>query len=244
MAQPGTPVRPTLQVVDPRRLRRRRQILAAAWAGSVALAFVIGRYVLLPGADTLMARLVESQAALAEYRQRLSEVEQHLANVERAEQIARLGNENVQRTLAQREAELADLRRQLTLYERLIGPQAQRHPLTVQELNLRQDEAGYAFSVLLTQTQDVRRGSEGRLKLSVEGLGDGRPQRLPWNDLVPPDASEGLPYDFRYFQRVEGRIILPDGFLPHTIHVELRGRNGETVQRSLPWQQALTQGTN
>lgn len=244
MAQPGSPEMPTLRVIDPRRARRSRQILVAAWIASVALAFVIGRYVLLPGADTLSARLSESQAALAETRHQLQEVEQRLANVERAEQIARLGNENVQQTLADKDAELAEVRREITLYKRLIGPQAERHPLSVQDLAVREDEAGFAFSALLTQTQDVRRGSEGKLTLSVEGQRAGRPERLPWSSLVPSDAADGLPYDFRYFQRVEGRIILPDGFLPHTIHVQLRGRSGESVQRSLPWQQAMTQGTN
>ncbi len=244
MAQPGSPEMPTLRVIDPRRARRGRQILVAVWLGSVALAFVIGRYVLLPGADTLNARLAESQAALSEHRQRLAEVEQRLANVERAEQIARLGNENVQQTLAAKDAELAEVRREITLYKRLIGPQAERHPLSVQELGLREDDAGFAFSALLTQTQDVRRGSEGRLTVSVEGQREGRPERLPWSSLVPSAIAEGLAYDFRYFQRVEGRIILPDGFLPHTLHVHLRGRNGESVQRSLPWQQAMTQGTH
>lgn len=244
MAQPGTPVMPTLRVIDPRRARRSRQILIAAWLSSVLLAFVIGRYVLLPGADTLSARLSESQSALSEHRQRLSEVEQRLANVERAEQIARLGNENVQQTLAKKDAELAEVRQELTLYKRLIGSQAERQPLSVQELSLREDEVGFAFSAILTQTQDVRRGSEGRLTLSVEGLREGRPERLAWSELVPADAAEGLAYDFRYFQRVDGRIMLPDGFLPHTVHVQLRGKGGESVQRSLPWQQAMTQGTS
>lgn len=244
MAQPGSPVMPTLRVIDPRRARRRRQILVTAWLASVALAFVVGRYLLLPGADTLSARLAESQAALSESRQRLDEVEQRLANVERAEQIARLGNENVQQTLAEKDAELADIRRELALYRRLVGPQAERHPLSVQELSLREDEAGYAFSAVLTQTQDVRRGSEGRLTLSVEGQRDGRPERLAWKDLVPVDAADGLAYDFRYFQRIDGRIMLPDGFLPHTIHVQLRGKGGESVQRSLPWQQATNLGTS
>lgn len=244
MAQPGSPVMPTLRVIDPRRARRRRQILIVAWLASVALAFVVGRYVLLPGADTLSARLGESQAALAEHRQRLSEVEQRLANVERAEQIARLGNENVQQTLAAKDAELAEVRRELTLYKRLVGPQAERQPLSVQELSLSEDEAGFAFSAVLTQTQDVRRGSEGRLTLSVEGQRNGLPERLPWSKLVPAAAAEGLAYDFRYFQRVDGRIMLPDGFLPHTIHVQLRGKGGESVQRSLPWQQAMNPGTS
>ena len=47
---------------------------------------VIGRYVLLPGADTLNARLAESQAALSEHRQRLAEVEQRLRSTAGAEE--------------------------------------------------------------------------------------------------------------------------------------------------------------
>ena len=232
---------PTLRVVDPRRVRRQRLWLLSFWLFSIALAYVIGRYVMIPDAGGLRAALQQSRTAQAELRQRLGETEQRLINIERAEQIARMANENIQAAIVDKDVELGRLRRDLALYERLIGAEAERQGLSVHEVALRPAPEGgsVAFSVIVTQTRDLRSGTVGRLTLSVEGQRDGRLERLDWPDLVPAEAAEGLSYDFRYFQRVEGRILLPEGFQPLTVHVLLVGRGGERSERSVRWEQAL-----
>lgn len=235
---------PTLRVIDPRRVRRQRRLVWSLWLFSIALAYIVGRYVMIPDAGGLRANLQQSRAAQAELRQRLAETEQRLVNIERAEQIARLANENVQAALADKDAELSHLRRNQALYERLIGPDAERQGLTIHEVGLRPATEGgsVAFNVIATQTRDLRSSTAGRLTLSVEGQRQGRLERLEWADLAPPDAGDGLSYDFRYFQRIEGRILLPEDFQPLTLHVRLNGRNGEQAERSLRWDQALAGG--
>lgn len=242
MAQPGHPVMPTLRVIDPRHVRRRRWWLSALWLSSLVLAYVVGRYVMIPDAGGLRAALGDAQAVQQEQGRRLAETEQRLANLERAEQIARLANERIQTALAEKEEELSAMRRELALYQRLIGPDAQRQGLAVHELVLRPARQGgsVAFSVVATQNRDVQSGSAGRLTLSIEGQRDGRLERLDWPTLAPPEAADGLAYDFRYFQRIEGRFLLPEDFQPLTVRVQLRGRNGETAERSLRWDEAMS----
>ncbi len=245
MQSPGLPPMPTLRVIDPRRARRQQWLLIVAWVLSVTMGYVIGRYVMIPEAGGLAASLAEATASNAELRTRLEEVEQRLANVERAEQIARLANENVQSALAGKDTEIANLRRDLALYNRLLGPEAERQDLTVYDVELDAADGGsYAFAVVLTQTQDTRRGSEGRLTLSIEGQRDGKMERLAWADLAAPDQAEGLAYDFRYFQRVEGRFILPAGFQPHSIRVRAHGRGQEQAERTLAWDQVTIKPLN
>lgn len=245
MQTSGQPPMPTLRVIDPRRARRQRLWLAGLWLLSLALVYILGRYIMIPDAGGLLGSLGEARDTLAATRQRLSEAEQRLTNLERSEQIARLANENVQSALAAKDTEITRLRRDLALYERLIGPNAERQGLSVYELSLTPaDNGSVAFSAVLTQTRDVRRGSEGMLTLAVEGERGGRPARVDWPELVPAQAAEGLRFDFRYFQRLDGRIMLPSDFQPHVVRVRLRGSNGEAVERTLRWDQITSKGEN
>lgn len=244
MVQSGQSPMPTLRVIDPRRARRQRLWLLVLWLSSVAIAYVVGRYVIIPDAGGLRAQLEQTRAAESELRRRLGETEQRLANLERAEQIARMANENVQVALTDKEAELARLRRDLALFERLFGPDVERQGLSVQEVSVQPSSNGDSvrFSVIATRTREVRGNQTGRLTLSVEGQHEGRLQRLDWADLAPTDSEQGLDYDFRYFQRIEGSFLLPEGFQPLTIQVRLIGRDGERAERSVRWQQALVSG--
>lgn len=236
---------PSLRIVDPQRVRRQRLLLLAAWLLTVVAAYAVGRYVMIPRAGTLSAELAQSQAALEAGRRRLAEVEQRLSVVERSEQIARLANENVQGALAAKDDEIAQLRRDLAVYDRLIGPGAQRQPLDLHELVLRPSEDGsVAFSALLTQSSDPRGNTTGRLTLAVEGQRAGRTERVEWPALVPTRAADGLDFEFRYFQRLEGRITLPGDFQPHTVHVRLAPRAGGAVERTLEWDRVAQQGTS
>ncbi|MBX3727131.1 MAG: hypothetical protein KF823_14575 [Xanthomonadales bacterium] len=245
MSLSGHTPMPSLRIVDPQRVRRQRLLLVAAWLLTVLAAYVVGRYVMIPQAGTLAADLAQSQAALEVNRRRLAEIEQRLAVVERSEQIARLANENVQGALAAKDDEIAQLRRDLAVYDRLIGPGAQRQPLDLHELVLRpSDDGSVAFSALLTQSNDPRGSTAGRLTLAIEGQRSGRTERLEWPALVPSRSAEGLGFDFRYFQRLEGRITLPGDFQPHTVHVRLAPRGGSAVERTLDWRRVAQQGTS
>ncbi|MDZ3824029.1 MAG: DUF6776 family protein [Pseudoxanthomonas sp.] len=245
MSLSGHTPMPSLRIVDPQRVRRQRLLLLAGWLLTVLAAYAVGRYVMIPQAGTLAADLAQSQAALEVNRRRLADIEQRLAVVERSEQIARLANENVQGALAAKDDEIAQLRRDLAVYDRLIGPGAQRQPLDLHELVLRPSEDGsVAFSALVTQSSDPRGTTTGRLTLAVEGQRDGRTERLDWPSLVPPGSAEGLAFDFRYFQRLEGRITLPGDFQPHTVRIRLAPRGGTAVERTLAWSRAAQQGTS
>jgi hypothetical protein len=234
---------PTLRVIDPLRARRQRWTVIGIWFATVVLAYVVGRYVMIPDAGGLSAQLDEARATLSSTRDRLADVEQRLAVVERAEQIARLANENVQSALASKDSEIASLRRDRALYDRLIGPDAVRQGLAVFELELRPATDGsVGFIATLTQTRDVRSGSKGRLTVAVDGQRGGQLERLDWPQLAAAGEEGGIDYDFRYFQRLEGRFMLPDGFQPHTVRVNLKGSGDDAVERSWSWEQVVKQG--
>lgn len=166
----------------------------------------------------------------------VDQLEQRVTTLSRSDQISRDANRDLQGTLAERDEEIAGLRADVAFYERLVGATAQRRGLNVHELKL-QPQAGQAWHFTATLTQNLNRGAvnAGDLRLLVEGTQDGRLKRLAWSDLRQQPDAAGVPYSFKYFQQIEGDLVLPAGFEPVRVIVQLKPGNGPMVEQSFTW---------
>ncbi|MET0813753.1 MAG: DUF6776 family protein, partial [Pseudoxanthomonas sp.] len=154
-------------------------------------------------------------AQLQAQQRKIDELEQRAATLARSDQISRDANGDLQGTLAERDEEIAGLRADVAFYERFVGATAQRRGLAVHELQL-QPSSDMTWHFVATLTQNLNRGAvnAGRQQVSVEGLRGGTLQRLGWADLRQQPNAPGVEYSFKYFQRVEGDLVLPADFKP------------------------------
>ena len=226
--------RPAPPTVPPPRFRRGPVIAGIA----VAIALVLGGWglwrVLAGGAgdDTTPAQLRAQQ-------RRIESLEQQVATLSRSDQISRDANRDLQATLSERDEEIAGLRADVAFYERFVGATAQRRGLSVHELTLQpQDEQAWHFTATLTQNLNRGAVNAGRLLVSVEGTEAGKLRRLAWSDLRQQPNAPGVPYSFKYFQQVEGDLLLPPGFKPVRVIARVVPQGGAAVEQSFPWAQA------
>src|SRR5690554_2381960 len=183
----------------------------------------------------------EDAAAL---RQQVDALEQRVTTLARSDQISREANRELQRALAEREEEVAGLRAEVAFYERFVGSTAQRRGLTVHELNLRPGEGRvWHFAATLTQNLDRGQASEGGVTLAIEGTRNGRLEQLGWADLRQQDEAPPVAYSFKYFQQVQGDVVLPDGFTPVRVTVRAAPDRGSAVEQSFPWADATGRST-
>jgi hypothetical protein len=77
----------------------------------------------------------------------------------------------------------------------------------------------------------------GELRLMVEGKQDGLPRTLQLASVDSGTKTSVFPLKFRYLQKIQAVISLPDAFVPETIEsvVTLTQPVKETVRRSDPW---------
>jgi len=183
----------------------------------------------------------DASAQLRTQQGKLNELEQRVATLTRSDQISRDANRDLQGTLAERDEEISGLRADVAFYERFVGATGQRRGLSVHELHL-QPQAGNAWHFTATLTQNLNRGAvnSGRLTLSVEGTRAGKLQRLAWSDLRQESNAEGSEYSFKYFQQVEGDLVLPAGFQPLRIKVRLVPKGSSAVEQSFTWADATS----
>lgn len=172
-----------------------------------------------------------------------AEQAQRVATLARSDQISRAANAKLQATLADREEQIAGLRADVDFYERLVGATAQRHGLSLHALRLKRQPGGaWHFTAVLTQNVERGTVNTGVLSLSVEGSAGGKLSKLDWPTLRQQPAAPGVDYSFRYFQQVEGDVFLPAGFMPSTVHVQLRPRGAAIVEQDVTWATATAPG--
>ena len=201
----------------------------------VALSLLFGAWGLWQVFTTTQGELPSSAQSRGQQR-RIDELEQRAATLARSDQISRDANRDLQGTLAERDEEIAGLRADVAFYERFVGATAQRRGLAVHELKV-QPQTDQAWHFTVTLTQNLNRGAvnAGRLLVSVEGTRHGKLQRLGWSDLRQQAGAPGLPYSFKYFQQVEGDLVLPPDFQPVRVAVRLTPQSGAAVEQSFTW---------
>lgn len=168
---------------------------------------------------------------------------QEVSTLRRSDQISREANRDLERALAERDEEIAGLRADIAFYERFVGATGQRRGLSVHDLEM-QLQSGDAWHFVATLTQNLNRGAvnTGRVTLSIEGTRNDRLEKLSWSSLRKQANAPGTGYSFKYFQQVEGEVMLPKDFKPLRVTVRLVPAGGSAVEQSFPWPETVRGG--
>lgn len=145
-----------------------------------------------------------------------------LAVLERAAQVDKQAYGEVERTLKQTQNEMLELKEEVAFYRGIFAPAETSRGLNIADFRVTGigEERAYRFKLVLTQVQANERIVKGYARVTFEGVqGDAR-IRLGLND-VTGGSLDRLQLSFKYFQNNEGEFVLPEGFLPSRILVEV-----------------------
>jgi len=210
--------------------RRRLYVLAGVWLLSLVLAGLLGAWLGRPGGD-VGSQLQAAEKQVDALQQQLTELRQKQATLEASDRISRAANSGVQTTLAERDEEIAGLRADVAFYERLVGATSQRKGLNTHAIEFRQEAAGtWHYTAVLTQNLNRGAISQGQMRFAVEGVTDGKLTTVTWDQLHQREKVPGQDYSFRYFQQLDGSVMLPAGFTPQRVRVTLGSGTGGTTQ--------------
>lgn len=221
-------------------VRRPRTLIALAVALAVVVIFGLG---VLAGHRMAMAN--GSAARAFELARRNGELQNQLSILQRSRQVSEIADRLLQKNLAARDEEIRSLRADQAFYSRLVGADAQPGGLAVHGIALKPIARTHAFNftVTLTHSAEAARETDGKLSLAVEGIRADKLAVLDWSELGGAAAADGLPFAFRYFQQVQGTLMLPAGFTPNRIRITLEPKGGPEVTRTVPWSEALRGGS-
>lgn len=181
--------------------------------------------------DRLLAQLDEAESS----NRRLSS---RVAVLERAEQIDRQAYGEVERSLKQVQDEMLELKEEVAFYRGIVSPAETASGLSVTRFSLfGMGEAGvYRFKLVLTQLRTNNRLVKGHARISIDGVLLGKQTRLSLKE-VSGGTLDRLKLRFKYFQNIEGDIVLPEGFLPSRVIIEVMptGKGWQPFKKSFDW---------
>lgn len=225
-------------------VRRRGASLffALAWAASLVAAWVVATHTAAPRLAQADAARVQAEREIAAVRAELRDLRQRESTLARSDQISRAANAEVQEALAERDEEIAALRADVAFYERLVGSTSQRKGLSVHVAEFAAAAGGtWRYQIMLTQTLNRGAISQGQMRFAVEGVRDGKLAAVQWDELLQQRAAPGQAYSFRYFQQLNGNVMLPPGFTPQRVKVTLHGDDA-AVEQAFDWKTATAAG--
>lgn len=208
---------------------------ALAWTLSIGLAWVWSGRLAAPRLPMLSQSLDAAQARLQRVQERLATLEQQRATLARSDQISRAANSAVQGELAEREEQMAALRTKLAFYERLAGATGKPRGLNVHSAQFVAEDGGtWRYLIVLTQNLNRSETSLGQMRFVIEGVRGGKLATIDWDTLHQRESAPAQSYSFRYFQQVQGSVMLPGDFTPQRVRVSLRGDHG-ALDQAVAW---------
>ena len=160
-----------------------------------------------------------------------------VAVLTRAQQIDRIAYRKLDERLRSLQDAVFGLKEEVAFYRGIVASDGGRG-IKVQTFLIDPDgrERGYRFQVLLTRGTRDDKVVAGSMSLSVSGDHEGELKRFSFRE-VSTTRSDTLEFRFKYFQRLEGHVTLPEKFVPRQIHVHVRAPQEEPpdVERHFDW---------
>lgn len=173
---------------------------------------------------------------------RIETLKQEVALQQTHREIERAAYAEIEITLGKLENKIQEQRDAIAFYRGIISPADGGRGLRVQNLKLTKgrEERAYNLSVVLVQVMQHDRKVKGDVDFRLEGDQDGVATTYTLKELLPPDTDSYWPFAFRYFQNFDRELILPVGFSPQRINIEVRSKTKSvaSMKQSFLWQAA------
>jgi septal ring factor EnvC (AmiA/AmiB activator) len=213
----------------------------------IAVALLVAGYLLFEfGRIQADYAIVERITAEREFRERISELQaeieelkQEIALEKTHRGIEREAYQVVEENLAALEAKIQEQSDAIAFYRGIVSPQDGGRGLRVQDLKLTKgaEEGHYNLRLVLVQVMQHDRSVKGEVDFSLEGLQDGVATTYQFQELSPADSDNSWPFAFRYFQNFDRELVIPDGFSPEKINVEVvsRTKSIASIKQTFAW---------
>lgn len=166
-------------------------------------------------------------------------LKQEVAMLETHRSIDREAYKVVEKSLTTLELKIQEQQEAIAFYRGIVSPKDGNSGLRVQDLRLTRgtSEREYNLRVVLVQSMQHDRKVSGDVNLKVEGNQDGVETSYTYAQLLPESADKKWIYSFRYFQDFDRQLLLPDGFTPERIKIEVNSktRSIASIEESFSW---------
>jgi len=174
------------------------------------------------------------------YEKEIIALKQEIEVHETHREIEQAAYKDIEASLGGLESKIQEQADAIAFYRGIISPTDGGRGLRVQDLKVSEgkDDREYNLRLVLVQVKQHDRSVKGDVAFTVEGEQDGVETTYSLDQLLPADADSSWPFAFRYFQDFDRQLVLPAGFSPERINIEVRSRTKSiaSVKQTFAWQ--------
>lgn len=220
---------------------RRRSVAIGACVGALVLLYGIYEWGRFQGGYSKFAEVQlrrELTAKIDSLEEANAKLRAEVAAAELARDVDRQSYGDVEKTLADLQAQVLKHREELTFYRGIVSPEDGIGGLRIQRFQVLPGGGDNHYRLRLVLVQSMRQDAvvSGAVSIQIEGIRDNKPAHLALGEAGGETRADGqVPFQFRYFQNLEQKITLPSGFEPKAVNIEVRSARLAPVRESFPW---------
>lgn len=161
--------------------------------------------------------------------------------LEQSKRIDSAAMTNVDTSFKELQTEILELKEEVAFYRAIVSPSDADDGLDIASLEVHPIDAntpgGFRFKLVLTNMKpDKRRIIKGIGQLSVTGLQDGTQSELSLAQLSNQSVKK-LTLRFKHFQTLEGDLVLPSGFTPSSVIIDIKpdANDWSRIKKNFDW---------
>ena len=201
--------------------------VAVLFMAVMAAAYFVGEYSASRRFAADEQENVRLQQALGSSLAELETLRAELAAIGRTSEMDRRANIEVQTTVTQLRQRVTQLEQDVAFYRQVMSPEVEQPSVVVAEWSLQPTTTPrvFRYQAVFRQAGTGETVLEGAATISVLGLIDGEEATLAIEDVYHGDGGFQGKLRFRYFQNLEGEIMIPESFSPTQVVVEATSRS-------------------
>ncbi len=217
-------------------------VVISVWLLSVVIIATLAGVYFSQKARNLNSQLALENNQLARQMTSVqSEADQLISQVaalKAAAEIDRAAAEQSRQNLVAEQNKVQQLQAEISFYRSLMDPSGKRKGVNLGSAELfntaQPNRVRYVFVVQQVAANHKR--VSGFLQVNIRGRLQGQDHLIPLAEISEQVAENSLKLKFKYFQTIEGELVLPDGFQPEWLEWQLDSSVSGKISGKLAWQ--------
>lgn len=167
-----------------------------------------------------------------------TESERQTAMLERNSRIDDGASDQLKLELTQSQIEAQELKKELTFYKSILSPGDTKRSLMIHTIQLKPDETdgSYEYQIMISQRGRNDRFTRGTIEVTLGGTEAGQAKVVQLSS-VSKEAKKPIRFNLKYFQKFNGKIVLPTTFKPEFMRVKVNARSSkiDPIDEQFAW---------
>jgi len=201
--------------------------------------YLFGRYEALEAQAQAMAERDQLQQDYQMAQDEIASYSQRISMLEKGGEVDRKSTEGLRQNLVDLRSQIATLQEEVAFYKGIMAPSTRKQDLRIQKIEIAKtlEERRFKYKVVLTQVGTNQRFISGLAAVNITGVLNGKQKVFGLRDVSDDVQDYGIKYKFRYFQEIEGELVLPEGYIPESVEVVLQsnGSKSKRIEMTQAW---------